>query len=337
MVNKSWIIFLGCMSVVLAQSSPKLYKIDLSIAPETRWIDVLTDKKAAILNLASTIEKFTSATSIWLAGQALSYSHNLQTLRRELVGAAEITHSDFNTLAYLNLIYPLEGDSSLSILARQADGTVLLGKNIEFHMKDLIKSLEVDVEFYKGKDYLYRTTMYAGYFGVLEGVRDGAFSVSVNKKESISEYLDWFYLYMGYLKPSHAVRNVLEYEKDYQSALLSLSGIKINTPAYFLISDAEKNGVVLTRSTDSTLDQWSLIDKTWYLVQTNFDHKLPAPDSDHGRAKAASALLDSITSSELSLEALQKILQDPRLLFEDTVVSTVANTKTGEYISLIIP
>lgn len=334
MAIRSWILFLGCISAVLAQSSSKLYKIDLSIAPETRWFDVLNDKKVEILSLASAIEKITPETSIWLAGQALTFSHTLQTLRRELVGAAETTHTDFNTLAYMNLIFPLDGDSSLSILARQSDGSVLLGKNIEFNLKDLMKSLLVDVEFYKGKEFLYRTTMFAGYFGVLEGVRGGAFSVSMNKKASMSEYLDWFYLYMGYSKPSHAVRSVLESAQDYESALEALSTIKINTPTYFIVSDTLKNGAVLTRTTDSVINLWKLTENDWYLVQTNFDHNLPAPISDHERVKSAQDLLDPIPASEFDIQALLNILQDSKLLLENTVVSIVADTKTGEYISI---
>jgi len=69
-----------------------------------------------------------------------------------------------------------------SIVARQPDGTILHGRNLDFDFADEMRNVTFVAQFYRGEEHLFESLMFAGDIGVYTGVKYGAFSISENNR-----------------------------------------------------------------------------------------------------------------------------------------------------------
>ena len=53
-------------------------------------------------------------------------------------------------------------------------------KNKTWELAERLRPLLFNAEFQKGGKTLYKSTAFAGFIGVLTGVKEGAFSITVN-------------------------------------------------------------------------------------------------------------------------------------------------------------
>mmetsp|Transcript_30555 Transcript_30555/g.29991 ORF Transcript_30555/g.29991 Transcript_30555/m.29991 type:complete len:84 (-) Transcript_30555:560-811(-) len=78
---------------------------------------------------------------------------------------------------FLNYIYELQAYCT-SIVARQADGTIIHGRNLDFEPTDPMRDLTFIADFVKDGETVFQAVQFAGIIGVYTGVRKGGFSVS---------------------------------------------------------------------------------------------------------------------------------------------------------------
>jgi len=79
----------------------------------------------------------------------------------------------------LNYLYEFEAFCT-SVVARQADGTVLHGRNLDFAYPDEMRDITYVANFYQNGVHLFDTVMFAGDIGVYTGFKANAFSLSEN-------------------------------------------------------------------------------------------------------------------------------------------------------------
>ena len=56
--------------------------------------------------------------------------------------------------------------------------------NLDFNLAGLLRNLTIEVDFQTKGQTVFTATTYAGYVGVLTGMRPGAFSISLDQRES---------------------------------------------------------------------------------------------------------------------------------------------------------
>merc|ERR1719482_210223 len=82
-----------------------------------------------------------------------------------------------------------------SLVAQGKDGSLVHGRNLDFGlamgwnhtehqwaMTDRLRPLVMNVRFQRGGQTLYRGTQLLGYVGVMSGMRDGAFSATIDTR-----------------------------------------------------------------------------------------------------------------------------------------------------------
>jgi hypothetical protein len=101
---------------------------------------------------------------------------------KEIMGIATILEYDSTEVFMLNYAFELYKALCTSILARQPDGTVLHGRNMDFAFPDAMRNASYIAKFYRGGEYLFDAVMNAGYVGVVSAYREGSYSFTMNAR-----------------------------------------------------------------------------------------------------------------------------------------------------------
>jgi hypothetical protein len=121
--------------------------------------------------------------------------------------------------------------------------------------------------------------MFAGYNGVMTGIRKGAFSISLNERkpswrtDPIELIKNLASLFAGYQQNTKLIRDTLETCTSYDCAYKALTESYIIAPSYFIVAGLKGNeGAVITRDRFAVAHLDELTDKKWFVLQTNDDH-----------------------------------------------------------------
>ena len=105
-------------------------------------------------------------------------------------------------LFLMNVYYDVT-TACTSIVAAHANGTVFHGRNLDYGIPGL-QGLTADVVFEAGGAVAYRGTTYVGYVGLLTGLRPGAFSVSIDERDTPGGKV-WENAAEAFLKGGHSI------------------------------------------------------------------------------------------------------------------------------------
>jgi hypothetical protein len=178
-----------------------------------------------------------------------------------------------------------------SIVVEGKDGHPLHIRTMDWEMPQL-QPLTVEIDYVQRGQVLFRATTWAGYIGVLTGVRPGAFSVSVNyrRTEMMNEQpLKAFAknLQRGLARHwpvSFLVRAALERCGSYRTACETLQQAGLIAPTYLTVCGVSPGeGCILSRDREGSIDgscvEAQLSDGATPLVQTNIDCWRCAPSA----------------------------------------------------------
>ena len=133
--------------------------------------------------------------------------------------------------------------------------------------------------FYKGDEYMFDSTNFAGYNGVMTGVKKGAFSISINERKPtwrqdiLALLKNFASLFAGYQQNTKLIRDTLAECNDYNCAYNRLHDTPVISPSYFIVAGLGPNeGAVITRDRFSVANVNALSDEKWFVLQTNDDH-----------------------------------------------------------------
>lgn len=125
-------------------------------------------------------------------------------------------------------------------------------------------------------------TTYAGYVGLLTGVRLRGFSISVDERwtpngtiwDNVFEAL-----FAGGQPVGFFLRDLLGSDIDFETALNRAATQHLISVMYIIMGgQTAGEGAVVTRNRDKAADVWRLdAPSRWFLVETNYDHWKPVP------------------------------------------------------------
>lgn len=315
------------------------FVIDLDLAPADRWKEVMESR----------LETF-HTTMDWIVDHSIPpnmLSKFITALnlvqdfwpkpeyRAEITGIARATGRDPGLILLLNLVYELSAGCT-SIVAQHSDGSVWHGRNLDFDIPRL-QDLVVDVHFTQGKDLVYQGTTYAGYIGVLTGVKPNAFSLSQDQRETgdpIWENLLEFLVTKGKAAAyPFLYRDLFKWADTYDEALEVIVNTPTIAPAYAILAGTQPGeGAVVSRDRDTAVDVWTLSDDRWFLVETNDDHWKP-PNDD--RREAANHSMSKYTPQSIGADALWDVMTQHPTLNELTTYTAVMNADKDYYESVL--
>jgi len=238
-------------------------------------------------------------------------------------------------LVLMNIIYDISAGCT-SIVAQRSDGTMLHARNLDYGIPGL-RNLTVQVDFQRNNKTIYRSTTFAGYIGVLTGVRPGAWSVTVNERDRDAEGTpidNIIEALKGGWSIGFFLRQQLEQRENYQEAIQVLQHLPLMAPVYLTVAGANAGeGCIITRDREKPDDVWHVTAPSmWNIIETNYDHWKPSGDNRLATAMAGMAQYNWTT---VDLPAIYKVLSTPPVLNSETMYTTLINPATGSMDSAV--
>lgn len=325
------------------------YVIDLDDQPKNRWTAVITDHLDSLPAMLSLAQNLLGAvgTPIVTAMLRAAAAFGLAAHSDELRGVAEVANMSLGQVILLQLAYEAYA-ACTSIVTNGANGKPIHIRTMDWDMPDLMP-LTIEVDFVKKGKLQYRATTWAGYVGVLTGLRPGVFSVSVNYRRSSKMHENPIRAFaINFLRGlsskwpvSYVVRYALAKCLSWESAVNVLKSSELIAPVYFTLCGCEHNqGAIVTRGRKRHKISW--LTQNQFLVQTNMDnwradrrsefsYLYDWQDIAYSRARRKFALqaLESL-SSKPTMTNLWQLVSVPPCLAYDTVYTTSMDPSNGK-------
>uniref|UniRef100_A0A4W3J6G5 Acid ceramidase n=1 Tax=Callorhinchus milii TaxID=7868 RepID=A0A4W3J6G5_CALMI len=276
------------------------YTINLDSAPHKRWNQLISDKKVEVFMFFNVFyEIFTVCTSL---------------VAEDTTG--KLYH------------------------ARNLDFGLFLGWDIKKHsweIPEYLRPLTVNLDFQRNNKTIFKSTNFAGYVGMLTGMRPGIFTLTMNERFNIDGgyigIIEWILGKRDGFWMSFLTRSVLENATSYAQAKDQLTNTKMLAPAYFILGgNRSGEGCVITRSRKACLDVWELDLKhgSWYVLETNYDRWKDPLFLDNRRTPAMKCLNET-TQKKISLPAIYDVLSTKPVLNKLTTYTTLMEVSSGTF------
>uniref|UniRef100_A0A183V4Z0 CBAH domain-containing protein n=1 Tax=Toxocara canis TaxID=6265 RepID=A0A183V4Z0_TOXCA len=225
----------------------------------------------------------------------------------------------------LNILYDVTnfnnfiGSSKLacsSIIAEDAHGRILHGRNLDYMMDELMRNISIMVEFTRKEKVIYSAATFAFLSGITTGQKPNVFTLSLNARRT-----GWYIfnilmqIYTTFNMPTAlALRQTLETAKSYEEALEELTKVHLVSTSYLILGGTKSGeGALITRDRWSAHDVLKLDAKNgrFFIVETNFDHW--EKDED-GRRTTAEKNLEAIGIERLDENYMLSVLSTPPVM-----------------------
>eukprot|EP00164_Ancoracysta_twista_P010946 GFYU01016682.1.p1 GENE.GFYU01016682.1~~GFYU01016682.1.p1 ORF type:complete len:469 (-),score=72.64 GFYU01016682.1:29-1411(-) len=323
------------------------YRIDLDKPPSERWQEVIRDFREKILQTEQTIEAIIQESAGWIGGALETIASSVLSgvtkvgkvyYGEELKGISKESGLKLGKLTAMQLVYEAVACCT-SIVVPDEQGRPIHIRTMDWDM-DFLGDMTVDVQVCRGSTVLFHGTTWAGYVGMLTGVRPGGYSCSVNFRVADGTYWSNLKRAIGGSWPSgFLLREVLESTPDYAQASTYLRNSELIAPTYFTIAGMNVNeGVILARDPKSVHIETPMSQRG-FLVQSNIDQECFDQDYDIlysiQRRRIASDYLQSI-AAVTSADQLWSLMGRRPILNDLTVSATYMQPYDG-YLETRLP
>mmetsp|Transcript_36827 Transcript_36827/g.41893 ORF Transcript_36827/g.41893 Transcript_36827/m.41893 type:complete len:355 (+) Transcript_36827:42-1106(+) len=328
----------------------KTYNINLDTDPLHRWDDVIEELYNPDVEtfIQSLIKQFVpSWLKLPLDFVAPLFLKRRGDLGQEIIGISKkIQEMNPKTsmtegMAWLlNEIYVLNMGCT-SIVGEHEDSHIIHGRNLDYNWPAELSKITFQASFQRGGKTVYHGTMFLSFVGIPTGMKPGAFSISYDERDKDNTLAgNVLSILIGRMLPSWEIRNTLETQTTWENAVEYLSKTSMVAPAYFIVGGTENNqGAVLTRKRTELVDKW-LIDTSadrWFLLETNYDHWLPAPSGDD-RRDPGNAHMNALGRKDYSTETLfSDVMVENPTRNKHTVYTTIMDSKNDVYETTLWP
>uniref|UniRef100_A0A8C7M9A3 Acid ceramidase n=1 Tax=Oncorhynchus kisutch TaxID=8019 RepID=A0A8C7M9A3_ONCKI len=317
------------------------YTIDLDLPPSERWKLIITDKKAALVNMIQAIKD--------LANAFVPSGKLIDLVDKDLVRSVNLGEQYLLTNFYLFLLvfckrfsscYPFNSLLKINPLI-VSFSTSWDMKNRSWLITEKLKPLVVNIDFQRGNKTVFKSTNFAGYVGMLTGIKPHAFTLTMNERFSLDGgyigIVEWILGNRDGMWMSFLTRSVLENATSYEEAKNLLAQTKLLAPAYFILGGNQTGqGCVITRSRVLSLDIWEIELKLgrWYVLETNYDHWKEPLFLDNRRTPAMKCM-NQTTQANISLKTVYDVLSTKPVLNKLTTYTTLMDVNKGKLESYI--
>ncbi|XP_061882650.1 acid ceramidase [Entelurus aequoreus] len=336
------------------------YTLDLDLPPKNRWTAVITEKKTELVAMVQAIKDLADAfvpdgKLIELVDITLPFMANTlpYPFGDEIKGIAAASGIPLGEVVLFNIFYEVFTVCT-SVIAEDAKGNLLHARNLDFGLfmgwdtqnkswvvSELLKPLVVNVDFQRNKLSVFKSTSFAGYVGMLTGIKPNTFTLTMNERFSLDGgyigILEWIIGKRDGVWMSFLTRSVLENATSYEEAKGRLAQTKLLAPAYFILGgNMTGQGCIITRSRLLSLDILEIDLKLgrWYVLETNYDHWKDPLFLDNRRTPAMKCM-NATTQTNISMTTLYDVLSTKPVLNKLTTYTTLMKVSEGTLESYI--
>uniref|UniRef100_A0A8C3A1D5 Acid ceramidase n=1 Tax=Cyclopterus lumpus TaxID=8103 RepID=A0A8C3A1D5_CYCLU len=326
------------------RGSVSWYTVDLDSPPSKRWTALITDKKTALVNVIQAIRDLANA--FVPSGKLIELVD--VTLPLMVDSLPDPFGEEIRGIAAVSEI-PLGKEKKEShfrnlLHGRNLDFGLFMGwdiKNKSWIISEKLKPLVVNLDFKRNNQTIFKSTNFAGYVGLLTGIKPHMFSLTMNERFSLDGgyigILEWILGKRDGMWMSFLTRSVLENANSYEEAKTLLAQTKLLAPAYFILGGNQTGqGCIVTRSRLLSIDILEIDLKMgrWYVLETNYDHwKEPLFLDD--RRTPAMTCMNRTTQTNISLKTMYDVLSTKPVLNKLTTYTTLMQVSEGKLESYI--
>ncbi len=159
-----------------------IFKIDLSLDPKERFKETTQYFKNDIGVLFKLYEEFIS--------KAITYMFRIIDMvafdssddkYQEWMGIAEVLETSTHKVMMMNYLYELDAYCT-SIVARLSNGTIILGRNLDFYFPKESRKINYIARFYQGENFIFEGPMFAGFTGMFTALKPKKFAISIDER-----------------------------------------------------------------------------------------------------------------------------------------------------------
>jgi len=313
------------------------YTIDLDAPPQDRWTEPVTYFKSGIQRLLDLVVSSDLAKAVITEIQKDSASVLARFPNdwgQEIASIAQIIDREVGEVIFYNIAYEVMGFCT-SIVAMNNDGSMYHGRNLDFglypavnwsdiqwEMTQDLRPILFNANFTRNGTFLYKTTAFAGYIGLLTGVRKGAMSITVDTRydDNYDKYLlDWFKNSNDNSQfLSFTTREAMETINNYYDAVNFILQTSFVGPAFIIMGGPNPfEGCVCTMGPNRTLaNYWDIQhglpandtnQNPWYVLETNYNHWDQPPWFDDRRYPAEDCMSE-VGPADISIPTLFNVL-----------------------------
>ncbi|XP_070568770.1 N-acylethanolamine-hydrolyzing acid amidase-like [Ptychodera flava] len=334
------------IGTVFSQQAPR-YKLNLDLPPAKRWDSILkhwnaSELKADLNSVMSSLVPEALIPVVELVGENVE-KYIPSPYGEEMVGVAQCLDMNVGDVVMLNLLYDMSAFCT-SIVAQDTHGQIWHGRNLDYRFTDILRKLTFVYDAQQNGKTVFTATTFAGYIGVLTGMRPKSFSISADERDqgkiwqNLLEMINALLTGEAYFV-SFLVRETLTKTDNFEDAVKMLSTPQIIAPVYFIIGGVSPGeGAVVTRDRLQARDVWRLDVKNgrWFLVETNYDHWVPPPKDDDRRDPANKAM-NSIGQAAINATMMyDKVLSVKPVLQSDSVYTTLMSAADPDIYKTVI-
>lgn len=342
------------------KGSVSWYTIDLDLPPQKRWTSVITDKKKDLDIMIQTVRDLADA--FVPSGKLINLVDftlplMAETLpnpfKDEMKGIAADSGIPLGEIVLFNIFYEIFTVCT-SVVAEDTKGNLVHGRNLDFGLfmgwdvknkswtvSEKLKPLVVNLDFRRNNKTVFKSTNFAGYVGMLTGLKPHLFSLTMNERFSLDGgyigIIEWILGQRDGAWMSFLTRSVLENATSYENAKYHLAQTKLLAPAYFILGGNQSGqGCIITRSRELSLDLLEINLKLgrWYVLETNYDHWDDPLFLDDRRTPAMKCM-NQTTQNNISIKTLYDVLSTKPVLNKLTTYTTLMQVSEGSLESYI--
>jgi acid ceramidase len=309
------------------------YQINLDLPIKQRYKNLLTEYKYKVQAYSKVTSYFSPLA--WVVGKVGKYFFDKNRLDPDwyeyIEAVSEYCEIPISEAIMLSVTYEM---ACTSIVLQDKNNNILIGRNLDFETYFVIAHLMFQAEYYKNNEHIFTGVELLGFRGIINAMKPGKFSVSMNLRTGTSRFENLYRIYKGYPTPNHFLMKVVEQANSYEVAKLLLSTFSLSSPVYYIISGVQSNeGAIITRSSQGlySISNLNVEKERWFLVICNTDLDHEESQDDFRRIPTEENLerigreritYENIFSGVLSLYPTNNLI---------TVYSTVQSAKDEGY------
>ncbi|XP_065110587.1 acid ceramidase [Paramisgurnus dabryanus] len=336
------------------------YTVDLDLPPSKRWTEIITDKKNEMVSMIQAIRDLADAfvpsgKLIDLVDKGLPLMVNTlpYPFNEEIKGVASASGVPLGEVVLFNIFYEVFTVCT-SLVAEDLNGNLIHARNLDFGLfmgwdmknrtwiiTEKLRPLVVNIDFRRNNHTVFKSTNFAGYVGMLTGIRPNTFTLTMNERFSLDGgyigILEWILGKRDGMWMSFLTRSVLENATSYENAKAMLSDTKLLAPAYFILGGNQTGqACIITRSRTQSIHPLELDVKNgrWYVLETNYDH-WKAPLFLDDRRTPAMKCMNQTTQTNISVKTVYDVLSTKPVLNKLTAYTTIMEVSKGTLESFI--
>eukprot|EP00010_Vexillifera_abyssalis_P001685 CAMPEP_0201553204 /NCGR_PEP_ID=MMETSP0173_2-20130828/19503_1 /ASSEMBLY_ACC=CAM_ASM_000268 /TAXON_ID=218659 /ORGANISM="Vexillifera sp., Strain DIVA3 564/2" /LENGTH=508 /DNA_ID=CAMNT_0047963831 /DNA_START=44 /DNA_END=1566 /DNA_ORIENTATION=+ len=325
------------------------YRVDLdqpANGRNHRWHHVIEDYREKLIAASERIDREVREMGGKFGGFLISCATGmLKTYSKmggvfygtEIRAISKQTGIPLGQLVLLQIVYECFATCTSCVV--EIDGTPIHLRTMDWEM-ELLLELTAEIEFYSNNQKLFTATTWVGCVGVFTGIKEQAFSISINFRSTGGSFFSNLKKGLGRGWPvSFLVRELLESETSYSRVVTFLANSKIMAPCYLTVCGVRKGeGVVITRGREREYQRWTLAEHG-ACIQCNMDHWSTDPNDDImwsvRRRAVVRSYLDSFQSP--TIEDLWLMMCLHPVQNELTVYTSIMCARTGHLETVVSP